>query len=125
MRDDSFWTFDPFIQELENPASGVFYSQHVCRLDPSPSPIAAAFQHLYEDPAAYNTIQGPSEFTITGNFKDWEGWKEAHNINVPTLLVNGKYDEVTDSCARTWFNTIPRIRWVTLENSSHMTHFEE
>ncbi|KAI1205004.1 proline iminopeptidase [Annulohypoxylon truncatum] len=106
-------------------ASAVFYGQHVCRLDPFPEPVMMAFQHLHEDPTAYLTIQGPSEFTIIGNFKDWEGWKEAHNINVPTLLINGKYDEVTDSCVKPWFNTIPRIRWVTLENSSHMTHFEE
>jgi len=24
-----------------------------------------------------------------------------------------------------WFRTIPKVRWVTLENSSHMGHFED
>jgi L-proline amide hydrolase len=68
--------------------------------------------------------QGPSEFTIVGNFKDWEGWKEAHNIEVPTLLMNGQYDEVQDACVAPWFRSIPRIRWVAFDGASHMTHFE-
>lgn len=76
-------------------------------------------KHLTDIPSR----QGPSEFTIVGNFKEWQGWKQAHNIEVPTLLMNGRYDEVTDACVEPWFRSIPRIRWVTLEGS-HMTHFE-
>ncbi|KAI0019872.1 proline iminopeptidase [Xylariomycetidae sp. FL0641] len=106
-------------------ASGVFYGQHFCRLDPMPEAVLAALGHLKEDPAAYVTMQGPSEFTVTGNYKDWQGWKEAHNINVPVLLISGRYDEVTESCVKPWFDTIAKIRWVTLENSAHMTHWEE
>jgi L-proline amide hydrolase len=69
--------------------------------------------------------QGPSEFTITGNLKDWEGWKDSHQIEVPTLLLNGRYDEVRDACVEPWFRTIPKVKWVTLEKSAHMTHYEE
>ncbi|KAI0862846.1 proline iminopeptidase [Xylaria cubensis] len=105
-------------------ASLVFYKQHLCRLDPFPEPLLVSLGHLKEEPSAYITMQGPSEFTIVGNFKDWEGWKVAHNIKVPTLLLNGRYDEVQDSCVEPWFRTIPQIRWVTLEDASHMTHFE-
>jgi pimeloyl-ACP methyl ester carboxylesterase len=69
--------------------------------------------------------QGPSEFVILGSFKSWEGWPEGHKIEVPTLLINGRYDEATDLCMEPWFSTIPRVRWVTLENSSHMGHLED
>lgn len=62
---------------------------------------------------------------IVGSFKDWEGWREAHKIEVQTLLLNGRYDEATDQCIKPWFNHIPKVKWVTLENSSHMAHFEE
>ncbi|KAI0543320.1 proline iminopeptidase [Xylaria curta] len=106
-------------------ACGVFYGQHLCRLDPFPEQLMASLGHLQEEPSAYVTMQGPSEFTIIGNFKDWEGWKFGHKIAVPALLINGRYDEVTDGCVEPWFRTIPRIRWVTLEKSAHMTHFEE
>ncbi|KAK3686194.1 Alpha/Beta hydrolase protein [Podospora appendiculata] len=106
-------------------AAAVFYARHVCRLDPFPDEIQAAFKNLKEDPTSYLTIQGPSEFVIVGSIKDWEGGSAAHNIQVPTLLLNGRYDEVTDLCMQPWFDKIPRVKWVTLENASHMGHFED
>ncbi|KAI1334277.1 proline iminopeptidase [Xylariaceae sp. FL0016] len=106
-------------------ASAVFYGRHFCRLDPWPKPVLKALEHLKEDPAAYMTMQGPSEFTIVGSFKDWEGWKEGHKIGVPSLVLNGEYDEIRDSIMEPWFNTIPQVRWVTLKNSYHMTHWEQ
>ena len=69
--------------------------------------------------------QGPAEFVVVGSLKGWEGWRKAHDIKVETLLLNGRYDEVTDACMKPWFKTVPRVRWVTLENSSHMGHFED
>ncbi|AEO67605.1 uncharacterized protein THITE_2144921 [Thermothielavioides terrestris NRRL 8126] len=106
-------------------AAAVFYARHVCRLDPYPDAVANAFENLKDDPTVYHTMQGPSEFIVVGSFKDWEGWKDAHKIQVETLLLNGRYDEVTDLTVDPWFQTIPRVRWVTLENSSHMSHWED
>lgn len=37
-------------------AAAVFYARHVCRLDPLPSEVQCAFQHLKEDPTAYLTL---------------------------------------------------------------------
>jgi L-proline amide hydrolase len=37
-------------------ASGVFYSQHLCRLDPFPEPLMESLGHLKEEPAAYVTM---------------------------------------------------------------------
>ncbi|KAK3944389.1 L-amino acid amidase [Diplogelasinospora grovesii] len=105
-------------------AAAVFYARHVCRLDPYPDEVQMAFKNLKEDPTSYLTIQGPSEFVIIGNIKDWEGWPDAHNIQAETLLLNGRYDEVTDLCVEPWFKTIPKVKWVTLESSSHMAHWE-
>ncbi|CAJ2502236.1 Uu.00g096300.m01.CDS01 [Anthostomella pinea] len=79
--------------------------------------------HEYLSPLT--AFQGPSEFQLRGWIKDWEGWRPAHKIAVPTLLLNGRYDEVIDKAMEPWFYTIPRVRWVTLENSSHMGHWED
>ncbi|KAI1130604.1 Alpha/Beta hydrolase protein [Nemania abortiva] len=106
-------------------ASAVFYARHFCRLDPFPEAIQIGFQLLKEDPTAYLTMQGPSEFTIVGSFKDWEPYKEAHNIEVPTLLLNGEHDEATDLCIEPWFRAITKVKWVTLSGASHMTHWEQ
>lgn len=69
--------------------------------------------------------QGPSEIVVNGNLKDWNGSKEAENINVDTLLLNGRHDEVPEICVEPWFRAIPRIKWVVFENASHMSHWEE
>jgi len=62
---------------------------------------------------------------VVGSLRDWEGWSKAHLISVPTLLTNGKYDEVIDISVRPWAENIPHNKWVRFENSSHMAHWEE
>ncbi|KAK4182773.1 Alpha/Beta hydrolase protein, partial [Podospora australis] len=108
-------------------ASAVFYSRHVCRLDPLLEEVEAAFRNLKEDPTSYLTIQGPSEFVIVGSLKNWEGWQDAHKIEVETLLLNGGHDEVTDRAMEPWFKHIPKekVKWVKFEDASHMAHWEE
>ncbi|KAI0014701.1 Alpha/Beta hydrolase protein [Xylariomycetidae sp. FL0641] len=107
-------------------AALVFNKKHVCRIDPMPEPVQTAFKHLKEDPTSYLTMQGPSEFVIVGTaFKGWEGYRFGHDINVPTLLVNGEHDEVQNLCFEPWFWAIPKVRWVTLGGASHMSHWEE
>ncbi|KAI1408011.1 proline iminopeptidase [Hypoxylon sp. FL1857] len=105
-------------------ASAVFYARHFRKLDPFPEAVQVGFDHLKEDPTAYLTMQGPSEFTIVGSFKDWEPWKEAHNIEVEVLLLNGDQDEAMDLCIEPWFRSIAKVKWITLSNASHMTHWE-
>lgn len=68
---------------------------------------------------------GYSEFYATGPLKHWEGYKTAHKINVETLLINGRYDEVTDLAVAPWFHEIPKVKWIVMENSSHIPHYEE
>ncbi|KAI9685739.1 MAG: hypothetical protein M1822_004299 [Bathelium mastoideum] len=103
----------------------VFYHKHLCRLDPWPPEVSKALEHLAEDPTVYTTMYGPSELTSTGILKDWEGYSEAHKINVPTLLINGRYNEVQDVAVTPWFMSIPKVKWIQLEKSSHMAHYEE
>ncbi|KAI0141743.1 Alpha/Beta hydrolase protein [Xylariaceae sp. FL1272] len=106
-------------------AAAVYYGKHLCRLDPWPADLLAAFENLSDDKTAYLTMQGPSEFTITGTLKDWEGWKFGHKIQAETLLLNGRYDEAVDDCVSPWLRTIPKVKWVTLENASHMGQWED
>ncbi|KAI1409007.1 proline-specific peptidase [Hypoxylon sp. FL1857] len=107
-------------------AALVFNKKHVCRIDPMPEPVQMAFKHLKEDPTSYLTMQGPSEFVIVGKaFTGWEGYKQGHNIQVPTLLINGSDDEVGDTCFEPWLWAIPKVKWVTIEGASHMSHWEK
>ena len=37
-------------------AMNVFYARHLCRLDPMPDDVAAAFEELQKDPTVYATM---------------------------------------------------------------------
>jgi pimeloyl-ACP methyl ester carboxylesterase len=44
---------------------------------------------------AYGVMWGPSEFSCTGNLRDWSVQERLHEINVPTLITCGRHDEST------------------------------
>ncbi|KAJ7218857.1 Alpha/Beta hydrolase protein [Mycena rebaudengoi] len=106
-------------------AVGVFYSHHLCIIKPMPAPIAEALAWIEKDPTVYLTMNGPSEFHVIGPLKNWTIIEDAHKISVPTLLLNGRYDEAQDSVMAPFFREIPHVKWVGFAGSSHMSHFEE
>ncbi|KAJ7509006.1 Alpha/Beta hydrolase protein [Mycena galericulata] len=106
-------------------AVGVFYSRFLCTINPLPEPVADGFGWIKKDTTVYLTMNGPSEFYINGPLKDWSMVNDAHKIDVPTLLLNGRYDEPTDLVVAPFFRAIPRVKWVKFAESSHMIHFEE
>lgn len=68
---------------------------------------------------------GPSEFWIEGSLKDWSGLDRLHQIQVPTLVINGKYDEAQDSAVEPLFWGIDKVRWITMAESSHCPQFDD
>jgi len=75
----------------------LFYERHVCRRLPWPPEFQRAGANLAKSPA-YRIMNGPNEFTIVGNIKDWERRADLGHITVPTLLTTGEFDEVTLDC---------------------------
>ncbi len=73
----------------------VFYRRHVCRLDPWPDCLNRTFEKLIQNPKVYNTMNGPSEFYVTGILKDWDIVNRLGEIHVPTLVIGGRYDEAS------------------------------
>ena len=55
----------------------------------------------------YNTMNGPSEFTVTGTLKTWDIMDRLGEITVPTLLVGGRYDECTPGHLAEMHSRIP------------------
>ncbi|HEY6962119.1 MAG TPA: proline iminopeptidase-family hydrolase [Gaiellaceae bacterium] len=102
----------------------VFYAKHVCRIEWPPD-VAASFEWLERDPTVYNTMNGPSEFHIIGSCKDWQVKDRLHEIDVPTLIVSGRYDEATPALQEVLRDGIRGSQWVLFDESSHMPHVEE
>jgi L-proline amide hydrolase len=106
-------------------ACDVFYRRHVCRLDPWPAFVVEAFAWLGRDPTVYRTMNGPSEFHVTGSLRDWRSTDRLGDIDVPTLLLSGRYDEFTPALQETLREGIRDCEWVLFEQSSHLPHVEE
>jgi L-proline amide hydrolase len=107
------------------PDDDAFYAQHVCRLDPRPAWLDEAFACLDENPTVYTTMNGPTELQLTGSLRDWQSTERLGEIAVPTLLLSGRYDEMTPRLQQTMLDRIRDCEWSLLEQSSHMPHVEE
>jgi pimeloyl-ACP methyl ester carboxylesterase len=46
-------------------------------------------------------------------------------ISVPTFVINGRMDLASDYCQEGFFRNIPKVKWVTFEESSHCPFWEE
>jgi L-proline amide hydrolase len=103
----------------------VFYSRHVCRLPEWPEEVQRTFEAIEADPTVYGTMNGPSEFHVVGSLRDWDITDRLGEIDVPTLLVSGRYDEATPRIVEEIHRRIPGSRWELFEESSHMPHVEE
>lgn len=111
--------------EAYKTASQVFYQRHVCRLDPWPVEVRRTFDAMDEDPTVYHAMNGPTEFHVIGTMKDWTIIDRLSAINVPTLLISGRYDEAAPEVVQPFADNIAGAQWVIFEDSSHMPHVEE
>lgn len=101
----------------------VFYRNFVCRLPEWPDEVKRAFDDM--SIPVYWTMNGPNEFTIVGNLKDWDITARLREIKVPTLVTVGRYDEVTPKVAETIHREIAGSKLVVFENSGHLTMWDE
>lgn len=56
---------------------------------------------------------------------NWTIVDRLHLIKVPTLVLHGRKDIAQEFVQVPFFQNISKVKWVTLENSSHMPHYEE
>jgi L-proline amide hydrolase len=110
---------DPEYEE----AMGVYFDRHFYR-GPTPRPELEAMAKG-RAPDVYRAMQGPNEWTTTGALKGWDIRDRLHEIDMPTLVVRGRYDMCTQPIARELVEGIRGAREVVLEHSSHTPVLEE
>lgn len=103
-------------------ASMEFYKRHVCRLDPWPENLVKAFESM--NPVIYNSMWGPSEFTITGSLKGFERAENLRRLELPMLFLCGEHDEATPWTTEYYRSQAPNGEIRVLENCSHMSMVE-
>ncbi|MCS3515716.1 proline iminopeptidase-family hydrolase [Pseudomonas grimontii] len=106
-------------------ASDVFYARHVCRIQPMPAEVARTFAAIDADPTVYHAMNGPTEFHVVGSMRNWTIIDRLSRIQVPTLLISGRFDEATPATVQPFADGIEEVQWQIFEQSSHMPHVEE
>ena len=55
----------------------------------------------------------------------WDIGSRLHEISIPTLVINGRYDIAQEYVTRAYVDNIPGAKFITFEESSHTQFFEE
>jgi proline iminopeptidase len=97
--------------------------RHVCRLDEWPEPLTRSLAQWNMGP--YRTIQGPNEFTYTGNIRDWTLIPALGGLRVPCLVLCGEFDELPPACSIHIDNALPDSRLKVFSGCSHMPFYED
>lgn len=101
----------------------VYYRRHLCRMETWPPEVSYSLEHTSKP--VYGTMNGPNEFTIIGNIRYWDVTDRLHAIRVPTLVLGGKYDEVSPAVARGIHKGVHGSELTTFLKSSHLPFWEE
>jgi proline iminopeptidase len=114
------------LEDYNNPeyqkAVMVMYREHVCRAESYAKELETSFGKVGE---AYYAFWGPNEFVCTGNTRDWNMMDQIEKIHVPTLIIVGRYDEVSVEHAEACHRLIKDSKLLVLEKSSHINLLEE
>ena len=69
-----------------------FYEKHVCRIPAQdwPEPMSRSLNQTNQ--SLYVTMQGPSEFGLSGKLEQWNRMDDLKHIKVPTLVIGATHD---------------------------------
>jgi proline-specific peptidase len=104
-------------------AEAEFWRRHICRIDPQPACVARG--RAAKNRAVYESLWGVSEWNPDGKLRDWDVRPRLGEIDVPTLVTSGRYDECTPKLAEEAHRGIRGAERVLFEESSHMAFVEE
>lgn len=110
-------------QEYESIVFDTLYREHICRLDPMPEPVTRAVRWM--SAPVYNTMQGRSEFEVTGTLKGWDRWNDLHKIAAPALILGGQFDTMDPEDLRRMSRVMPNATTVICENGSHLSMYDD
>ena len=96
---------------------------HMCRLDPPPPEFEQWKTKRNRD--VYHAMWGPNEWTCTGVLAGWDVRGRLGEIDVPTLVLSGRFDSCTTAVAETLVRGIAGAEHVVFEHSAHVAVAEE
>jgi proline iminopeptidase len=102
-----------------------FYEKHMLRKPYAewPALVQRAFASMNQ--SLYVTMQGPSEFGISGRLNNWDVSKELPKIEVPTLVIGAEHDTM-DPTHMKWMSTqVKNGTYTYCPNGGHMAMYDD
>lgn len=102
-----------------------FYEKHVLRMpaDEWPEPVMRSLNNI--NPVIYVSMQGPSEFGVSGKLEKWDIKDRLHEITVPTLVIGATHDTM-DPKHMEWISTeVKNGEFLLCPNGSHFCMWDD
>lgn len=102
-----------------------FYEKHICRIPLAqwPEPITRSFAKMNQ--SLYVTMQGPSEFGISGKLEKWDRKADLQNLTVRTLTIGGQFDTMDPEHMK-WMSTqVKNGSYLYCAKGSHMSMYDD
>ncbi|RYU91575.1 alpha/beta fold hydrolase [Mucilaginibacter terrigena] len=102
-----------------------FYAKHICRLpmDKWPEPMNRAMGKMNQ--SLYVTMQGPSEFGVSGKLLKWDRVADLPKLAVPTLSIAGEYDTMDPKHMKMVAEKVQNGSYLYCPNGSHMSMYDD
>jgi proline-specific peptidase len=98
-----------------------YYAKYLVR-HPVKADMDSTFATMND--SVYEYMQGPSEFTITGTLKDYDGTKYLKDVHVPLLYTVGEFDEADPPTVKRFAALTPGAQVAVIPNSAHITMWD-
>ena len=102
-----------------------FYEKHVLRFPSKdwPEPVNRSLGKTNQ--SLYVTMQGPSEFGISGKLEKWDRKSDLKNVKIPTLVIGAKYDTMDPKHMEEISKILPNGSYLFCPKGSHMAFYDD
>jgi proline iminopeptidase len=102
-----------------------FYVKHICRIPLAqwPEPINRSFAKMNQ--SLYVTMQGPSEFGVSGKLLKWDVKDQLKNITIPALSIGAQYDTMDPKHMEWMASAFKNGSYLYCKNGSHMSLYDD
>ena len=102
-----------------------FYEKHVCRIPAQdcPEPMSRSLNQTNQ--SLYVTMQGPSEFGLSGKLEQWNRMDDLKHIKVPTLVIGATHDTMDPAYMEKMANNMENGSFLLCPKGSHMCMYDD
>ncbi|WP_264060971.1 proline iminopeptidase-family hydrolase [Mycobacterium montefiorense] len=104
-------------------ACKTWFETYICRVLPWPAELEHSINNVGVQ--IYETMFGPSEFSINGNLRTWDILDRLAEICLPSLIIAGTFDECTPDHMWEMHRRIKGSRFALFTGSAHMPFIEQ